>query len=313
MSQFFAFGVVDPHQTVSHAFTIRNEGTADLLLSQGETSCKCTVGEIGSPIVPPGKSTEVLVTWNTGYQADDYTQSAVIKTDDPLNPELVLKVSGTVRTDLAMTSESIEFPAVTPNHESRASTYIYSQLWDDFTIEDVQCDSPQFAWTAEPVDVNALPEGDLQARSAWKLTVFTTPSSHGVYKETATITVAASDGEMAKRKFIVAGRTLGAIEFKSPEIDSATGLDLGLMLNDKDREKSIVVKVRDQGERKIEVLDVKPDQLRATLTPTQQEGAYRLTLTAPKVPKRSYLTCRNLVVMSKSAILTTRSFQTGCH
>ncbi len=196
----FAFGVVDPHQTVSHAFTIRNEGAADLLLSQGETSCKCTVGEISSPIVPPGKSTEVLVTWNTGYQADDYTQSAVIKTDDPLNPELVLKVSGTIRTDLAMTSESIEFPAVTPNHESKSSTYFYSQLWDDFTIEDVQCDIPQFAWTAEPVDVDILPEGDLQARSAWKLTVFTTPSAHGAYKANAKITIASSDGENCDAK-----------------------------------------------------------------------------------------------------------------
>ncbi len=263
----FAFGVVDPHQTVSHVFRVRNEGAADLHLSQGETSCKCTVGEIGSPIVAPGKSTEILVTWNTGYQADNYTQSAVIKTDDPLKPELVLKVSGTIRADLAMTNESIEFPAVTPNHESKSSTYIYSQLWDDFTIENVECDISQFAWSAEPVDVETLPEGDLHARSAWKLTLLTTPSVHGVYKANAKISVAASNGETATRKFVVAGKTLGAIEFKSPDIDSASGLDLGLMLNDRDREKSLIVKVRDQGDRKIEVLDVKPDQLRATLTP----------------------------------------------
>lgn len=281
----FEFGVVDPHQTVSHAFVIRNEGAVDLRLSQGETSCKCTVGEIGSPIVPPGKSTEVLVTWNTGYQADNYVQNAVIKTDDPSQPELVLTVSGTIRADLAMTNAVIEFPAVTPNHECKSSTYIYSQLWEDFTIENVECDASQFAWTAEPIDVEMLPEGDLEARCAWKLTLFTTPSTHGVYKADAKISVAANTGETATRKFAIAGKTLGAIEFKSPDIDSASGLDLGLMLNDRDREKSIIVKVRDQGERRIEILDVKPDQLHATLTRTQQEGSYRLTLTAPQGAK----------------------------
>ncbi len=288
----FRFGTVDPHQTVAHPFKIRNEGSADLLLRQGETSCKCTVGEISSSIVSPGQTAEVLVTWNTGYKADNYTQTAVILTNDPVTPEIELKVSGTVRADLVITHQALEFPAVSLAHQTKVSTYVYSQLWDDFTIEQIECDAPEFAWTAEPIDVNALPEGDLQARSAWKVTAFATPTVSGKFTATAKVSVASITGEKALREFTLVGTTLGSIEFKSPIIDVNNGLDLGLMVNDQQHEKSLIVKARTLGSRKLEVLDIKPDQLQAKLEPTKQEGSFRLTITVPKDAKPAIFNLR---------------------
>ncbi len=93
----YNFGMVDPHATISHSFIIRNEGVLPLQLNVRETSCKCTVGEVGNNLVPAGEQTTITMTWNTGYQADEYEQTALIQTNDPLNEQIELKVKGEVR------------------------------------------------------------------------------------------------------------------------------------------------------------------------------------------------------------------------
>jgi len=278
----YDFGLLDPHVTVNHSFTVSNLGDADLLLTTGETSCKCTVGDLGSPIVPPGTSTEVTLTWNTGYQSAKYTQFASIHTNDPNVSSIQLSVSGTIKAELALTATELIFPSSDRSKLVESGTYLFSQLFDDFVVESATSDLPGFQWVVEPVEVTALPRGDLDAKSAWKLKVMSTPQKVGAFAGTVNLTVVpAGGGEKIERQLSVSGKVKSPIAFVDPEIHDTYGLPLGIMHAGKEHRRSIIVRLRDDSDRAVEVLMVKPDQMRAELEPTGRPGAYRLTLIVP--------------------------------
>ncbi|MGI9473210.1 MAG: DUF1573 domain-containing protein, partial [Rubripirellula sp.] len=103
------FGMIDPHTTASHKFEIRNKGQAPLALDVGSTSCKCTAGDLEDSLLQPGESTFINLTWNTGYQAEDYEQTAYLITNDPARKNIELKIRGEVRAEL-IAPDSVTFP-----------------------------------------------------------------------------------------------------------------------------------------------------------------------------------------------------------
>jgi len=73
--QVHDFGVMEADAVGSHVFVLRNEGNAPLEVRQGDATCKCTVGLIGTKSdkekgeqyveIPPGESTQVTLEWKT--------------------------------------------------------------------------------------------------------------------------------------------------------------------------------------------------------------------------------------------------------
>ncbi len=278
----FDFGLMDPHTTASHQFIITNQGTADLFMESAGTTCKCTASEVDGRALKPGESSPVSITWNTGYQNEEYEQSALIKTNDPERRELTLTVRGRVRAELVLGIDELPMPATDSGKLATSSTYLYSQLWDDFRIESATSDLPGFQWSAEPLTNEELPVSDLAASSAWRLNVMVVGNQVGDYQGQVTLKVTpTSGGDTVERVLAVTGRIRSPIAFVDDALNSKTGLNLGLIPRGQEFTRSLIVRVRDQGDRQIEVLDVKPDKLRAAIEPTKQAGVYRLTLTVP--------------------------------
>jgi hypothetical protein len=94
-SDRFDFGEMDTAKEGSHDFVFTNKGTLPLTLTQGESSCRCTVGELSKSHLPPGESTTVRVKWKSKNIGGAFKQSVTIKTDDPKRPEVVLSITGT--------------------------------------------------------------------------------------------------------------------------------------------------------------------------------------------------------------------------
>ncbi len=275
----YDFGLMDPHTTAEHTFEIRNEGSLDLFLEDGGTSCKCTVSHVDGRAVKPGEVAYVKLTWNTGYQSEQYEQTSIIRTNDPERPELELKVRGQVRAELVVAAAELPMPATDAGTLVSSSTFLYSQLWDDFHVESATSDLPGFQWSTEPLTNADLPQGDLEAKSAWKFTVSCIPTKVGRYAgEVQLKVVPTSGGEPVDRELTVVGTVRSAISFQDPDLDQGKGLVLGLIRRDSGYERSLIVRVRNAQDRQIEVLDIKPDMLSAELVATGQPGAYRLTL-----------------------------------
>lgn len=277
----FNFGMVDPHSTLTHGFLIENHGDLPLELNVQGTSCKCTMGDLESDVLLPGESTTVTMTWNTGYKSEAYTQTAIIATNDPVRSIIELEVSGEVKAEL-IAPEQLAFDATDVGVQTEATFIVFSQVWDDFTITDVQCDAPGFEWVAEPIGVDVVALSDSDASSAWQIRAFTAPFEFGEFKSKLTVTAQPNDGgEDVTRELTCMGKVRKPINFYHPDIHPTHGLDVGTLIAGKEHQFHVVVRARTDVDRPIEVLKLEPKELQASLEPLGTAGSYRLTLTIP--------------------------------
>ncbi|TWT52680.1 hypothetical protein Pla22_03060 [Rubripirellula amarantea] len=276
------FGLLDPHTTMTHSFTISNEGTDPLAVEVLGTSCKCTTGKLTDGLLERGESTEITLEWNTGYEDESYEQNAVVKTSDPLNREITLTVKGTVRTKLAM-PEAIGLPNSDPLKTVATSFIVHSQLYEDFTVSDVRSEGlKEFTWRAEPTSTNIAELGDANARAAWRVTIETVAYDYGKYGGSLEVDVEPAGGEeKITREVKVEGKVRVPIAFKSPMLHRTEGLNFGTVNSGKEHVYHVGVQVRGKQPEKLAVLDIEPKELTASIEPTSIEGKYRLTITVP--------------------------------
>lgn len=279
----FNFGMVDPHSTISHPFVIHNEGELPLRLSVQETSCKCTVGKLGTKLLLPGEQTDITMTWNTGYQADTYEQTATIATNDPLRESIELTVKGVVRAECIVPDE-IVFGTSDPGKPAETTFEVYSQLWDDFEVGEIDSDLKGFQWSAEPIAPEDVALVDADAKSAWRVRVTSSGNQRGKFSGDMKLTIKPNSGtEAVMREMSASGKVRAPVSFYSPDIHKTEGLDIGTLVAGKEYLFHLIVRSRGQRQRDLDVLDVKPDQLEAFVKPLpSQPGSYRLTLKVPE-------------------------------
>lgn len=272
------FGLIDPQSTSTHAFVIRNEGDDPLALKVAETTCKCTVGALADTLLDPGESTEVTMTWNSGQTADQYEQSAAVVTNDPRRERITFTVQGTVRAEF-VAPERVPFGVSDLDDPAETEFLVFSQHWHDFSVVDVEGDLDGLEWYAEPVE-NDIPQlRDREARSAWQIRLLGLPNRYGDYEGRLSLTVKPGNGgDEIVRTLEYGGKVRAPIGFYGPAIHKNDGLDIGTVVAGKEHQFHLLVRARGAESRKIEVLDVKPSELTATLAPLQAPGAYRLTV-----------------------------------
>ncbi len=70
--EIYNFGMITEGDKVSYSFTFENTGKSDLVISNAQASCGCTVAEFPKEPVPPGKRSSINVVFNStgknGYQ-----------------------------------------------------------------------------------------------------------------------------------------------------------------------------------------------------------------------------------------------------
>ena len=278
------FGRVPPHSTQRHSFVLRNSGGGALRLSVAETTCKCTVGELGQDILLPGQSTEVTLTWNTGRMAEHYRQTATIATNDPLTPELELSVEGSVQAELVVPAGLI-LSKVNPGVRVQGEFVVYSQTEPDIILNSATSTLGGFDWRVEPSDPASpelLSEG---AVSAIKVVFSGMPTSkRGKYEASMSLEFDRGDGgDPDEHPINVSGTVRAPVSFISPIVDSVVGLEMGSMDGDQEHRFTMIVRPRHNENRDLplKVLQVEPSVLQTELEPVEGSEDYRLTVIMP--------------------------------
>ena len=92
----YTFDEVLEGEIVSHAFVIENKGSVPLEILDIRTSCGCTMASRPNAI-EPGSSGQIEVKGDTrGYGGHGFDKSITVYTNDPLSPELHLRLMGPV-------------------------------------------------------------------------------------------------------------------------------------------------------------------------------------------------------------------------
>ncbi|TWT39163.1 DUF1573 domain-containing protein [Blastopirellula retiformator] len=134
----FEFGKMNVDATERHTFQIRNDGDVPLQLEEAGTTCKCTLSTLAKKMIPPGETVEVELEWHPIAYANEFTQTATLRTNDPRQPELELKIHGAVVRAIYMEPNEVNFGHVTAGDELSAAVKVVSVVSDDFKVTGVK-------------------------------------------------------------------------------------------------------------------------------------------------------------------------------
>ena len=170
----YEFGVMARGERDSHNFKVQNLGTGPLTLKVLDTTCKCTVGEIGKDSVAPGETVDVTLEWEAKSYAREFRQSATIETNDQGKyREIIFSVAGQVL-QLAMPDTPLmKFSRVSRSEPQSFSTKVYGYRDRDLvitghTFSDSEL-APFFDITSKPLPKDEWE--DKEAKSGIRVTV----------------------------------------------------------------------------------------------------------------------------------------------
>lgn len=90
------FGKVKQGKVLTHVFMFTNEGDSTLTIKRVRQSCGCTAVLLKDKEIPPGKTGEVKVTFNTRGYANKVSKYIYIDSNDPEQPSKRLTVSALI-------------------------------------------------------------------------------------------------------------------------------------------------------------------------------------------------------------------------
>ena len=91
----YNFGTVKEGEIVKTTFMVTNTGKNDLVITNAQASCGCTVPNWPKKPIAPGKTGEIQVSFNTSGKPNRQSKSITLTTNTEKGRE-VLKISGMV-------------------------------------------------------------------------------------------------------------------------------------------------------------------------------------------------------------------------
>ncbi|MBJ6801389.1 DUF1573 domain-containing protein [Geomonas propionica] len=120
----FNFGTVAQGKKVQHTFTIRNNGDAPLQIKKLEASCGCTAAKPSTSIIPPGKSAEIEVTFDSGSFSGKVQKTVTLNSNAGKTPVYTFTIEGTVLDQLQVTPRQVSLGAVSSSTATQAKVSV---------------------------------------------------------------------------------------------------------------------------------------------------------------------------------------------
>jgi len=278
-----SFGTIGAGAEGEHLFTIRNAGTAPLVLSRGATSCTCTVsgfepgdsahdGEAASAekTVPPGAATSIRVTWRGKGPGGPFRQQATILTNDPRRPEIAFVVEGTVTPTWKAVPDMVTLPKLSAETGDTATVrvFTYGSQPPEIVTLDLEDESKRRFFRLESAPLAAADiAGETGATGGFRLTVAVAPGLPiGSLRETVRMVVRIPEEITAEVP--VEGSVTGDLSFAGREWDSSRQfLFLGTVSSRIGMKTTLFLTARGSRREQVKpvVLDVVPPALAVTV------------------------------------------------
>ncbi len=108
----FDNGVTARGDSIKHVFELKNAGDAPVTITEAKASCSCTAAVVSDPVVQPGGTAKIEVSFNTRGRKGQQAKTVKVFTDSSLTPWLALTVSGDIRPAVALSDETIQLGQV---------------------------------------------------------------------------------------------------------------------------------------------------------------------------------------------------------
>jgi hypothetical protein len=268
------FGALDPGDEGHHLFLVRNLGNGPLELYKGSTTCKCTLADFPNPVIPPGGTGQVRVSWKAVTDKLLFEQQATVLTNDPEQRAIVLQIKGEVRTHLAAEPSQLVFSGLYPGESQVRRLTLFSQAWDDFEILSIKSTSAQLRWIVKPAPPETLSQ--LKAQSGYLLEV-TSPNTESVghFTETLHVSVAPKGQPDQERAYdvVVTGNRLKWLSVNGESVHGLLGMEIGAVAFGQGAKRRATLLLRDPKRKlKIERVEATPNFIQTSITPARSES-----------------------------------------
>ena len=168
----FDFGRIEVGDQRDQTFTIRNDGEAELEISQGDTTCECTVSRVQNNRIPPHQSAQFTLRWSPKTPSDPEEKGAEIRTNDPDNKSVHMRIFGAAyRRFVVQPEREWTVGEVSEDGGNEVTGHIFSPLFDRLDVQRFEFDPNQMSVQVRPVDVAEQTESRARSGVAFLVTL----------------------------------------------------------------------------------------------------------------------------------------------
>jgi hypothetical protein len=287
----YDFGEMERNGSGEHAFVITNTGEGDLVLQQGDTTCKCTVSQVTNNRLAPGQKALVTLRWTAESRSDFFEQSAQIFTNDRRRRHIILKVRGKLTRPFVAVPEQLNFGDITAGETKTAQTECYVFRPSEAGSLRYELLQPETARYFE-VTQEEISHEDFERPTAlrgYRLSVKTKSGLPlGPIRQTIRLRI---EGETTEPlDVLIVGRVVGDFAFAGRDWEGSTrAIRIGVVNKGKSAARTLIISVRgpQRDETQIHVVEVYPKFLDVKLSKTTgRKGAdVRIFPLVIKIPK----------------------------
>jgi hypothetical protein len=273
----FNFGTMQVGGTQKHTFVLRNTGTAPLVLTAGEPSCKCTISEFSTEPVQPGESREVLLTWTPMGAEEKFRQRAPIFTNVPEQHEITLTIAGRVAEFFKMDPNPLTLGQFSPKEGSTHEINVWGFQPTPWKFKGYQCldtDTAEF-FSVEARDMTADEIARSPGAANGQILLLTVKPGlpFGAIRQRLSITY--NDEQSKPAELTIMGKAVGDISIVGKDFNTNNEyVDLGNVrrATGKKSNLSLLVKGPHRGQVKFKIKEIEPDSLQVTLGEPMPQG-----------------------------------------
>jgi hypothetical protein len=135
------YGEVTPDERPAHDFTIKNEGGEKLIIDSVYSSCPCILAELSEKEIQPGEEVSLKTIFDpTGYEGN-VSKNITIKSNDPQNPEKIIKAEITVlrvpNPDIELSEQTFDLGDIAKEEMPSLDFTIFNTGDADLIIEEI--------------------------------------------------------------------------------------------------------------------------------------------------------------------------------
>lgn len=137
------FGTITQGNKLDHTFVIRNSGDSPLKIANIRPACGCTAANATVPLVSPGKSSEVKVTFNSANFFGNVSKTIAVETNDPKTPVFTLTLTGNVVEEVAVNPKQLNLGQIKTGNTKSVSLTMENRGTKTIRLISVKSPMPQ--------------------------------------------------------------------------------------------------------------------------------------------------------------------------
>jgi hypothetical protein len=144
------FGTILQGENVRHVFDFVNNGNAPLTVEKVTSSCGCTAALASAKVLAPGESGEIQTSFDSARFRGPVKKTVYLYTNDPVQPMVQLQLKGTVKAELTLEPQVVNFGAVSPRKTVKSTVNLINQGDREVQLDGLETTAPELAarWSA---------------------------------------------------------------------------------------------------------------------------------------------------------------------